>query len=258
MTQMRTGVSAALRAMRPTKSGVVLTLSLVVVLGGVAVAAIPESNGKIYVCYKASAARNEDGGATLKIIDKAVNKKDCDGRTELAINANGQPGPPGPAGPAGPTGPQGMKGATGSQGPQGPQGPPGPPGTGSGTTSDVYVKDRTMTGTALDNSYKVVGDLFVPGPGNYLVTASVEVRLNYDDGAVLCRLYTPGGEVAKRTYYTADTGSNGGELTLQIAQRFGAGGQRRFIVACTENFSTAGLVDAVSIIATRVASVTRQ
>lgn len=96
----------------------VLTGAVVLVLGIIAFASIPDSNGVVHGCYKKS-------GGTLRVIDDATSQ--CDPRAEIPLIWN-QTGPQGPQGPAGPQGPQGLQGLTGPQGPAGPEGPEGPQG----------------------------------------------------------------------------------------------------------------------------------
>ena len=110
MPQSEATTSPLLRGLRPTKSTVVLTLAIIVALSGVTFAAIPDAGGKVYLCYSDSDAKKNDGGATVRIIDKDVSRDDCDGKKELVLNAKGQPGGPGPAGPPGPMGPAGTGG----------------------------------------------------------------------------------------------------------------------------------------------------
>jgi hypothetical protein len=241
MTQTESPVFSVLRTLRPTKSSVVLFLSLVVAAGGVAYATIPDaSNGKVYLCYTAKDAKEAGGGAGLRIIDKAANKKDCDGRTELAINAQGRTGIQGRPGPAGPTGPAGPRGA-------------------AGTAGDVFSLTRNDHRVNLSGGFSEIATLYVPGPGNYLVTATVEIRIfDGDDGGVTCRLYTPGGEHIDRRFFTSDTGEALSELTFQYAQRFARSGQRPFRLICQEVATNNGQINAVNIIATRVGTVTRQ
>lgn len=96
--------------------------------GAFAVAAIPDSDGTITGCYKASGS----GKGQLRV----VKDKDACTRRERAITWNekgekgdagapGAPGAQGPAGPRGDTGAQGPKGDTGAQGPRGDTGVPG-------------------------------------------------------------------------------------------------------------------------------------
>lgn len=112
----------------------VLTGTVVLVLGIIAFASIPDSSGIIHGCYKKS-------GGTLRVIDDAVTQ--CDSRAEIPIqwNQTGPQGPQGPAGPQGPIGPQGPTGPEGPAGPTGPQGdtgPQGPAGSG-GAKAMVFV-----------------------------------------------------------------------------------------------------------------------
>jgi len=94
----------------------ITVLSLAVVLlvaGGVALAAIPSSDGTIYGCYQ-----NQNG--QLRVIDDEAGDT-CLFSSETAISWN-QTGPQGPLGPIGPQGPQGNPGPVGPTGPQGPSG----------------------------------------------------------------------------------------------------------------------------------------
>jgi hypothetical protein len=96
---------------------------LVLALGGVAYATIPDSNGVIHGCY--------DSGGNVKVIDTDKTASCPKGYTALSWNQTGTQGPKGdtgPAGPTGPTGPTGPKGDIGPQGDPGPQGPAGPAG----------------------------------------------------------------------------------------------------------------------------------
>ena len=212
-TNTETPLLLILRALRPTNSAVVLMLTLIVIAGGVAVAAIPDGSGKVYLCYNVGEAKSTPGGSLVRIVDKPVSTTDCNGRTELAINQQGPAGPQGAAGRAGArgftgaTGPAGPKGATGLQGPQGPAGP-------ETSSTAVYTKIRNSTNLTLRRGHDLldVADLFVPAPGKYLVTASVEV--DADGGTVDCRLYTPGGRSQQRNFIFD---GHSGELTIQDA-----------------------------------------
>ena len=90
-------------------------VALAAVLGGVAFAAIPDSEGAIHGCYLKSSGQ-------LRVIDTARDEH-CS-RAETAISWNergpagtqGVPGEAGPAGPQGPTGPQGPQGPAGQDG----------------------------------------------------------------------------------------------------------------------------------------------
>lgn len=104
----------------------------VIVIGGVAVAAIPNSDGVIHACYTKT-------GSSLRVYDP-TNTKCSSNEVALSWNQKGPAGPTGAAGPAGPkgetgaagpagpAGPAGAKGDTGPAGPAGPAGEQGAPG----------------------------------------------------------------------------------------------------------------------------------
>jgi len=86
--------------MRTMRRFVVGSVGLVLVVGGVALASIPDQNGVIHACY-----RNSNG--QLRVIDNAT--QTCSsGETALTWN---QTGPAGLQGPVGPTGPEGLPGS---------------------------------------------------------------------------------------------------------------------------------------------------
>ena len=255
MTTTKTPLLPILRALRPTKSAVVLMLSLIVAAGGVAFASIPDGSGKVYLCYNVGEAKSTPGGSLVRIVDKPVSTTDCNGRTELAIN---QQGPAGPRGAAGRAGARGFTGATGPAGPKGATGPQGPPGPAwpAGSSPAVYTKVREDVFIRVpQGSWLDVADLFVPAPGNYLVTASVHTYP--DAGEVVCRLYTPGGRAAERNLLSDD---GGGEVTIQDAHTLVGTGNKRFSVQCRvfSAYTQVAHVNAVSIIATRVGSITHK
>ena len=104
-------------------------------LGAVAWASVPGSDGAISACYKTTPGLlflGEPKGS-LRVIDPAVESCQPDEKP-LTWNQSGLPGPQGPPGPTGPPGPAGPKGDIGPVGPPGPagptgsQGPPGPTG----------------------------------------------------------------------------------------------------------------------------------
>jgi hypothetical protein len=106
---------------RPTPALVVAVAAVVLALGGVGWASIPDSGGVIHGCYQ-----KEHG--QLRVID--TDKHQSCNHSEIAVSwsqtgPQGATGPQGPAGPAGPAGPKGDTGATGAVGPAGPQGPTG-------------------------------------------------------------------------------------------------------------------------------------
>lgn len=88
----------------------------VLVLGGFAYAAIPDSSSKVISgCYQKQNGK-------LRVIDAQAGEA-CD-QNELSVSWN-QTGPRGLQGDPGPAGPQGLEGPTGPQGSQGPAGPLG-------------------------------------------------------------------------------------------------------------------------------------
>lgn len=112
------------------RTAVVMCISVgaVAAFGAVAVAAIPDSNGRVTGCYSTSTG-------VLRVIDSS---RSCrSGEKRLRWNqtglqgprgAAGAAGPRGIAGPAGPSGADGSAGAPGEEGPEGATGPQGPAG----------------------------------------------------------------------------------------------------------------------------------
>jgi hypothetical protein len=91
---------------RPSPALAVSLVAMIVALGGVAWASIPDASGVIHGCY------NKSGGA-LRVIDTAISTQKCTSlQLPLNWNQTGPPGPTGPQGAAGPAGPQGPAGAT--------------------------------------------------------------------------------------------------------------------------------------------------
>lgn len=164
---------------RSNKRTTILTAFVVLVLGIIAYASIPDANGVIHGCYKKS-------GGTLRVIDDAVTQ--CDSRAEIPIQWN-QTGPQGPQGPAGPQGPIGPQGATGPEGPAGPTGatgdtgPQGPAGPGGAKAMAFINGDGTMircyngvTGSTSGNCGFTVGRNTSYGPsGAYLINFGFDI-----------------------------------------------------------------------------------
>lgn len=124
----------------------------VVLAGGAAYAAIPDSNGVINGCYQKKVGN-------LRVIDSSAGQSCRHSEVPISWSQTGPQGPPGPQGPkgdtgatgaTGPQGPKGDTGATGATGPQGPQGPAGPTGA-TGASPDVYsgVVRVTVSGGAI-------------------------------------------------------------------------------------------------------------
>jgi hypothetical protein len=92
-------------------------VALVMVAGGIAYAAIPDSNGVIHACYLNAAGGQPQG--SLRVIDTAKSQTCKATETALNFNQTGPQGAPGAAGAPGPKGAAGPKGATGAKGPAG-------------------------------------------------------------------------------------------------------------------------------------------
>jgi hypothetical protein len=95
--------------------GTILGLCLALMLGTIALAAIPGANGVITGCYRPETGR-------LRVIDAQTSKKCERGESQITWN---QTGPAGPKGNTGAPGAQGIPGAAGAKGDPGPQGAPG-------------------------------------------------------------------------------------------------------------------------------------
>jgi collagen triple helix repeat protein len=141
-----------------TVQAIVVAVAAILLLSGVAVAAIPSANGTIDAC------RESRTGAVI-LIDKEAGKTCPSGWVALSWNQRGQTGPQGPAGPpgpVGPVGPQGLQGPAGPQGergpagPMGPAGPPGPRGENGVSGYQVVVTSDSFQAMAVCPSGKVV------------------------------------------------------------------------------------------------------
>jgi Collagen triple helix repeat (20 copies) len=154
----------------------VAVAALVLALGGVAWATIPDSGGVIHGCYSKAIGR-------LRVIDPSTpahctalessiqwNQTGPQGPQGLKGDTGAQ-GPQGLKGDTGATGPQGLKGDTGAQGPQGLTGPAGPAGSGV-TVSDangvtlgrVIESDQFGVTVLTSKSYQVS----IPWTGQFL------------------------------------------------------------------------------------------
>ena len=148
----------------------------VVVVGGAAYAAIPDSNGVIHGCY-------QKNNGQLKLIDPSTG--DTCNPSEIPISWS-QTGPQGPAGPAGPAGP---KGDIGPQGPAGPAGPKGDPGA---TGPAGPAGPNNAAGTSCPTGTQVTG--FNP------------------NGTIICNTAAPPA-CASHTFHFTMTSSTGGLFT---------------------------------------------
>jgi hypothetical protein len=146
--------------------------------GGIAWAAIPDSNGVIHGCYQASSG-------TLRVIgtNPTVGGGKCAGN-EIALNWN-QTGPKGPTGAKGATGaegPTGPKGATGPDGPTGPTGQRGP--------SDAWDTRNFLTVPIPRHVDTVVGSLALPA-GKFLVSGKTSMQDTEAGSDFSCALVAP-------------------------------------------------------------------
>ncbi len=96
----------------------VAVAALVLALGGVAWATIPDSGGVIHGCYSKAIGR-------LRVIDPSTSAHCTALESPIQWNQTGPQGPQGLKGDTGATGPQGLKGDTGATGPQGLKGDTG-------------------------------------------------------------------------------------------------------------------------------------
>jgi hypothetical protein len=119
---------------------VAATMAALLVLGGVALAAIPSSDGTIYACV------TKDGG--LRLIDFEAGQR-CDKTKETLLKWNQQ----GPQGPSGPAGPQGERGP-----------------------SDAFFATASATLSANEPFQEIV-HVDLPA-GKFVVTADVSSGLN--------------------------------------------------------------------------------
>lgn len=78
------------------------TAAVLLLVGGVAAASIPDASGVIHGCRK-----NSDG--SVKVIDSDLGQVCGNGYTALNWSQTGPQGPAGPTGPQGPAGPSGMQ-----------------------------------------------------------------------------------------------------------------------------------------------------
>lgn len=130
-------------------------------VGGVAFAAIPGSDGVIHGCYQKNVGN-------LRVIDPSAGDQ-CR-PSEVPIDWS-QTGPAGPQGPKGDTGPQGPKGDTGPAGPQGPKGDTGPAGP-PGPTGPQGPPGSGLAGQSCPNGQSVTG---VDNSGNIICSAGCPV-----------------------------------------------------------------------------------
>jgi hypothetical protein len=174
-------------------------VALLVVLGGVAWAAIPGPNGIIHACYK------RRGGA-LRVINTSAHAK-C-GHREAELNWS-ETGPPGPRGGRGLMGARGLTGARGAVGPAGSNGT-------DGGLSDAFTTSETAT-LALTSSRQILS-LSLPA-GDYAVNASVTI--SNEEG--------PGGSTQAATCTLVKTPHPSSQATASATVPFVEGGSSQTV-----------------------------
>ena len=149
---------------RRSQRTLIISAASITLLGVIAYASIPDSNGVIHGCYKKS-------GGTLRIIDDGVSQ--CD-KGEIAVSWNQ-------------TGPQGLQGLQGPAGPQGPEGPQGPPGSGGSRQLTI----ATVSGPYDNGSFEIMSCADPIRSMNFVKQAdSSRLRITYSDSSAALNLVT--------------------------------------------------------------------
>jgi Collagen triple helix repeat (20 copies) len=151
--------------LRPSPALVVAVAALVIALGGVAYATIPDSSGVIHGCYGPL--------GVLRVIDPSTGAHCTALETPIQWNQTGPQGPAGPQGPVGATGPVGPAGASGPTGPQGPMGPQGP--RGSAIMARASLTSPGTWTQAANETDEIVGSAVVTSTGGGLPILAVDV-----------------------------------------------------------------------------------
>lgn len=168
-----------LRQIRPLPAFAVSILVLVIALGGVAEATIPDSSGVIHSCYRTHTSFFGPEQGSMRVIDTAKGQTCDPGETALSFNQTGPQGAQGATGVTGATGAQGpvgltgAAGATGPAGPVGPTGAQGPAGTSSGTARGGAVQSDGSTAATSDFTvgHTLTGQYYVEYPvGSFVDT----------------------------------------------------------------------------------------
>ena len=146
---------------------IILSATVLMLVGVIGYASIPGEDGVIYGCFKKS-------GGSLRVIDRAVTNCSKD-ETLISWSQTGPQGPQGPQGVPGPQGPQGPIGPQGPEGPAGPAGPAGTPGISSATfaltTSPVQIQDQftqVLSKSLPAGNWTVVATANIPYVGAFL------------------------------------------------------------------------------------------
>ena len=141
------------------------------VVGGIAVASIPDSNSVVHACYATK-------GGALRVIDtgKGRNGEKCKpGEVALSWNQKGRTGDTGATGPAGPAGLKGDTGATGPAGPAGLKGDTGATGP-AGPSATVLGSDFSQSDPRLDPGDQNLDNWWSHGTTRLVVPHVFELR----------------------------------------------------------------------------------
>jgi hypothetical protein len=140
------------RSGRIARPGGLIAAGLVAGGVGLAVAAIPGSDGTIHGCYNTTSG-------TLRVVDREAGAACSSSERLISWNQRGPTGPKGATGSRGPTGPAGATGAPGPTGPRGATGSRGPTGPAGATGAAGPTGPRGATG-----SRGPTGPAGAPGP----------------------------------------------------------------------------------------------
>jgi hypothetical protein len=212
-----------IRKHRPSPGTAFGFAALVIVLGGAAFAAIPDSNGTIHACY-------QKANGNLRVVEST---NECrKNETAIAWNQAGAQGSIGATGPAGPTGAAGATGATGV----------------SAVYEDHVVEPQSIMG-GVD-----VASITIP-PGRYLVSA----KTSAEDASgirnfVQCGLdgapFEPVNEAARATL------PPNGFATLTVLATIDVAEETQIQLFCNPTFAASARFAVLT--ATSVGSVVRQ
>lgn len=204
---------------------VVAVVAVVLALGGVSWASIPDSSGVVHSCYKKENGQlrviNTDQGQTCRHSETALNWSQTG--PQGPAGPQGATGPQGPAGPQGPTGatgatgPQGPKGdtgATGATGPAGPQGPAGPTGA-TGATGPAGPRGPVGPSDVIETRAHIMA----PGATETIATAGSMQIL------ALC------SSTGVTTYELSDTNPNTSIDTAEVLATLGSTGHMATVIA---------------------------
>lgn len=180
---------------------------VVLLVGGIAYATIPDSGGVIHGCYTKSTG-------TLRVIDASVTN--CSAK-ETSLDWSVQ-GPQGPEGPQGAPGPQGVQGPAGPQGATGPQGVPGP----SGTSQGYFASATNVAVAANPASSSIVSVNSLPA-GSYMLWSTVNFADSLNEPDVSCHVNV-NGTIVPSSPVVLTLKSGDGEITTVTAVTASGGG----------------------------------